>query len=113
MPVISESEVLAKCLQEFGEKCGEVLAKCFAEFHPSISQGKWPQEISQKVLDIFSTAPNKVFHSCNSGSLGAQSCVQRGLKFVLFSLNSTYCHHSMCLLSNDLRVTTPELVALP
>ena len=33
---ISQSEVLAKCLREIGEKCSEILAKAFAAFRPSI-----------------------------------------------------------------------------
>ena len=81
MPVIP----LAKSLQETDEKCGEILAKMFADFvlkFPGKSlqgtgektrrksgetfcrfsstdfQGKWPQEISRKILDIVHTAPN-------------------------------------------------------
>ena len=60
MPVIPQSEVLANYLQEVGEKCGENLPKFFAGFHLSIFKGKWPQEISREVLDIFHSAPNKV-----------------------------------------------------
>ena len=31
MPAIPQSEVLAKCLQEIGEKCSEILANFFAD----------------------------------------------------------------------------------
>ena len=49
-PVFPQSKVLVKFVHETGEKRSE-------SFN---FQGKCPQEISRKILDIFHTAPNKV-----------------------------------------------------
>ena len=54
VPAIPQSEVLAKFFEEIGEKCGEIFRR-FSSFN---FQGKWPQNISRKILDIFHGAPN-------------------------------------------------------
>ena len=58
---IPQIEVLAKFVQEIGEKCGEILAIFVCRFSSFKFQGKCPQEISQNILDIFHSAPNRVF----------------------------------------------------
>ena len=52
--------VLGKFLQETGEKCGEMFLFLFCRFSSTDFQGKWPQEIIQKNLNIFHSAPNEV-----------------------------------------------------
>ena len=48
VPSIPHGEVLAKFLQEIGQKCGEILAKFFADFRPSSSRENGRKEIHEK-----------------------------------------------------------------
>ena len=65
MPVIPQSEVLTKFVQEIREKCREILANIFADFRPSISRENGRKQFNiKKILGILLI---KFFHSCNSG----------------------------------------------
>ena len=56
MPKSPESEILAKCFADMGEKCGKNLAKHFADFRPSISRRSGRKKIRVAVKQIFFTA---------------------------------------------------------
>ena len=71
VPAIPQSEVLAIFLEEIGEKCGEILAKMFCRFLSCNFQAEWPQKNSRRILDIFHSAPNKVFFFFTAATLGA------------------------------------------
>ena len=73
VPAILQSEVLAKCFEEIGEKCGKILAKFFADFRPSISRENGRKKIHEKSSTFFPrcTKLSFFFHCCNSGGLGA------------------------------------------
>ena len=67
MPVIPQSDILAKLCKRLAEKCGKLSAKCFADFRPSISREKGARHFTKK-SSTFSTAHQaKFFHCCNSG----------------------------------------------
>ena len=51
-PVIPQSEVLAKFVQETGEKCGETSAKTIADFRVSVSRKKARKKFHEKNFDI-------------------------------------------------------------
>ena len=72
VPAIPQSEVLAKFLQETGEKCGEILAKFFADFCPSISRENGRKRFHEKSSTFSTVHQIKFFHCCNSGGFGAQ-----------------------------------------
>ena len=76
---IPQSEVLAKFLQEIGEKCGEILAKFFADVRPSISRENGRKRFHEKSSTFSTVHEIKFFHCCNSGGFGAQQLYARKL----------------------------------
>ena len=71
VPAIPQSEVLAKCLHEISEKCGEILAELFADLLPSICREHGRKKIHKKILNIFPTAPNVILSLLQLLGLGA------------------------------------------
>ena len=71
MPAIPQSEVLAKFLQEIGEKCGENLAKFFADFRPSISRENGRKKFHEKSSTFSTVHQIKFFFTAATlGALG-------------------------------------------
>ena len=71
MPAIPQSEVLAKILQEIGEKCGEILANFFADIRPLISRENGCKKDSRRILDISTVRQIKFFFLFTAATLGA------------------------------------------
>ena len=67
-PERSSGKICARDGRKMRRKFGENFCR-FSSFN---FQGKWVQEISQKILDIFHSAPNKVLSLLQLWEVGAQ-----------------------------------------
>ena len=75
VPAIPQSEVLAKFLQEIGEKCGEILAKMFADFRPSISRENGRKSFHEKSSTFSTVHQIKFFSLLQLWGFGAQGFI--------------------------------------
>ena len=71
----SESEILAKCFADVGEKRGEHLAKLFADFRPSISRQSGRKKFHEKSSTKFPSRETtlKFFHCETLGAWGPKN----------------------------------------
>ena len=72
VPNSPESEILAKCFADMGEKCGENLVKNFTDFRPSIPRA---QEIHEKLSTHSASRETRLFHRETLGAWGRKKTV--------------------------------------
>ena len=92
-PAIPQSEVLAKFVQETGEKCGEHLAKIFAHFGPSFSRENGRRKFHEKS----STFPQCTkLSSFTAATLGGADSHFLDFPVSLFCSRPSLCRNAPC-----------------